>query len=135
MATIKKISGLTSFTDSEVLDSSDFMVVEDSTTGINHKVLVSDLSRAHSHSALLATVTIDSSKWDNTTLSQSVTVAGAYGTNSGVIMVTPVSRDDANNWCDYGLYLDDTGAAADTVRFTCTNIPPVSIEVFVYRVG
>ena len=135
MATIKKISGLTSFTDTEVLDSSDLMIVEDSSTGTNHKVLVSDLSKAHSHSTLLATVTIDSAKWSDTTLSQSVTVEGAYGANSGIIMVTPVSRDDANNWCDYGLYLDDTGAAENTVRFTCTSIPPVSITVYVYRVG
>lgn len=135
MAAIKKISGLTSFIDTEVLDSSDFMIVENSSTGTNHKVFVSDLSKAHNHSALLATVTIDSSKWSPTTLSQTVTVEGAYGANSGIIMVTPISRDDANNWCDYGLYSDDTGAAENTVRFTCTSVPPVSISVYVYRVG
>lgn len=135
MAAIKKISGLTEFTDTEVLDSSDLMIVEDSSTGTNHRVKVSELSKAHSHSTLLATVAIEPDKWTANELSQSVTVPGAYSKNSGIVMVTPISRDDANNWCDYGLYLDDSVSTKDTVRFTCLSIPPMSIKVYVYRVG
>ena len=102
---------------------------------MNYKVRASNLNVSHNHSELLATVSIDSPKWDNPTRSQSIAVPGAYAANSGIVMVTPATRNDADNWCDYGLFLDDSEPVVNTVKITCTSIPPVSINVFVYRIG
>ena len=129
MASIKKISGL----DAKSVPTGDDLVVIEDSTGVNYKVKASDLNASHNHSELLATATIDSSKWS--AKSQSITVAGAYAANSGIIMVTPVTRADADNWCDYGLFLDDSDPVVNTVKITCTSTPPVSINVFVYRIG
>ena len=131
MAEIKKISGLAAKSSPT---GDDFVVIEDS-TGVNYKVKASNLNVSHNHSELLATVTIDSSKWDTPTRSQSIAVPGAYAANSGIIMVTPATRTDADNWCDYGLFLDDSEPAVNTIRVTCTSLPSVSITVFVYRIG
>ena len=131
MAEIKKISGLTAKSSPT---GDDFVVIEDS-TGMNYKVKASSLNVSHNHSELLATVTIDSSKWDNLTKSQSVAVAGAYAANSGIVMVTPATRTDADNWCDYGLFLDDSDPVVNTIKVTCTSLPSSSITVFVYRIG
>lgn len=131
MAEIKKISGLAAKSSPT---GDDFVVIEDS-AGVNYKVKASSLSVSHNHSELLATVTIDSSKWDNLTKSQSVAVAGAYAANSGIVMVTPATRTDADNWCDYGLFLDDSDPVVNTIKVTCTSLPSSSITVFVYRIG
>ena len=131
MAEIKKISGLTAKSSPT---GDDFVVIEDS-TGVNYKVKASNLNVSHNHSELLATATIDSSKWATSTKSQSIAVPGAYAANSGIVMVTPATRTDADNWCDYGLFLDDSEPAVNTVKVTCTSIPSVSINVFVYRIG
>ena len=131
MAEIKKISGLTAKSSPT---GDDFVVIEDS-TGVNYKVKASNLNVSHNHSELLATVTIDSSKWNTSAKFQSITVAGAYAANSGIVMVTPATRTDADNWCDYGLFLDDSEPVVNTIKVTCTSIPSVSINVFVYRIG
>lgn len=131
MAEIKKISGLAAKSSPT---GDDFVVIEDS-AGVNYKVKASSLSVSHNHSELLATVTIDSSKWDNLTKSQSIAVAGAYAANSGIVMVTPATRTDADNWCDYGLFLDDSDPVVNTIKVTCTSLPSSSITVFVYRIG
>ena len=131
MAEIKKISGLAAKSSPT---GDDFVVIEAS-DGVNYKVKASSLSVSHNHSELLATVTIDSSKWNTSAKSQSITVAGAYAANSGIVMVTPATRTDADNWCDYGLFLDDSEPAVNTVKVTCTSIPSSSITVFVYRIG
>ncbi len=131
MAEIKKISGLAAKSSPT---GDDFVVIE-SSDGVNYKVRASNLSVSHNHSELLATVSIDSSKWDNSTRSQAIAVPGAYAANSGIIMVTPATRTDADNWCDYGLFLDDSDPAVNTIKVTCTSLPPVSITVFVYRIG
>ena len=131
MAEIKKISGLAAKSSPT---GDDFVVIEDS-AGVNYKVKASSLNVSHNHSELLATVAIDSSKWDNLTKSQSVAVAGAYAANSGIVMVTPATRTDADNWCDYGLFLDDSDPVVNTIKVTCTSLPSSSITVFVYRIG
>ena len=131
MAEIKKISGLTAKSSPT---GDDFVVIEDS-AGVNYKVKASSLNVSHNHSELLATVAIDSSKWDNLTKSQSIAVAGAYAANSGIVMVTPATRTDADNWCDYGLFLDDSDPVVNTIKVTCTSLPSSSITVFVYRIG
>ena len=131
MAEIKKISGLAAKSSPA---GDDFVVIEDS-TGVNYKVKASNLNVSHNHSELLATVTIDSSKWDTPTRSQSIAVPGAYAANSGIVMVTPATRTDADNWCDYGLFLDDSEPVVNTIKVTCTSLPSVSITVFVYRIG
>ena len=131
MAEIKKISGLAAKSSPT---GDDFVVIEDS-AGVNYKVKASSLNVSHNHSELLATVTIDSSKWDNLTKSQSIAVAGAYAANSGIVMVTPATRTDADNWCDYGLFLDDSDPVVNTIKVTCTSLPSSSITVFVYRIG
>ena len=131
MAEIKKISGLAAKSSPT---GDDFVVIEDS-AGVNYKVKASSLNVSHNHSELLATITIDSSKWDNLTKSQSVAVAGAYAANSGIVMVTPATRTDADNWCDYGLFLDDSDPVVNTIKVTCTSLPSSSITVFVYRIG
>lgn len=136
MAVIKKISGLTDFTDLTQLDNSDYLAVEDSTTGDIHKVTISELSKAHTHSALLSTASILSSGWDSATLSQTMSIPGVtYKPGKGVILVTPTSRQAADNWCDYGLYLDNTESREGMIRFTCTSIPPMNIEVYVHLVS
>ena len=131
MAEIKKISGLAAKSSPT---GDDFVVIEDS-AGVNYKVKASSLNVSHNHSELLATVTIDSSKWDNLTKSQSIAVAGAYAANSGIVMVTPATRTDADNWCDYGLFLDDSDPVVNAIKVTCTSLPSSSITVFVYRIG
>ena len=131
MAEIKKISGL----DAKTSPTGDDFVVIEASDGVNYKVKASNLNVSHNHSELLATVSIDSSKWDNSTKSQSVAVPGAYAANSGIVMVTPATRTDADNWCDYGLFLDDSAPVVNTIRVTCTSLPPSSITVFVYRIG
>ena len=131
MAEIKKISGLAAKSSPT---GDDFVVIE-SSDGVNYKVRASNLSVSHNHSELLATASIDSSKWDNSTRSQAIAVPGAYAANSGIVMVTPATRNDADNWCDYGLFLDDSEPVINTIRVTCTSLPPVSITVFVYRIG
>ena len=131
MAEIKKISGLAAKSSPT---GDDFVVIEAS-DGVNYKVKASSLNVSHNHSELLATVTIDSSKWNASTKSQSVAVAGAWAANSGIVMVTPATRTDADNWCDYGLFLDDSEPAVNTIKVTCTSLPPSSITVFVYRIG
>ena len=131
MAEIKKISGL----DAKSSPTGDDFVVIESSDGVNYKVKASNLNVSHNHSELLATATIDSSKWTTSTKSQSIAVPGAYAANSGIVMVTPATRADADNWCDYGLFLDDSEPVVNTVKITCTSIPPVSISVFVYRIG
>lgn len=131
MAEIKKISGLAAKSSPT---GDDFVVIEDS-TGVNYKVKASNLNVSHNHSELLATVTIDSSKWNTPTKSQSIAVPGAYAANSGIVMVTPATRTDADNWCDYGLFLDDSEPVVNTIKVTCTSLPASSITVFVYRIG
>ena len=131
MAEIKKISGL----DAKTSPTGDDFVVIEASDGVNYKVKASNLNVSHNHSELLATVSIDSSKWDNSTKSQSVAVPGAYAANSGIVMVTPATRTDADNWCDYGLFLDDSAPVVNTIKVTCTSLPPSSITVFVYRIG
>ena len=131
MAEIKKISGLAAKSSPT---GDDFVVIE-SSDGVNYKVRASNLSVSHNHSELLATVSIDSSKWTTSTRSQAIAVPGAYAANSGIVMVTLATRTDADNWCDYGLFLDDSDPAVNTIKVTCTSLPPVSITVFVYRIG
>ena len=63
MAEIKKISGLAAKSSPT---GDDFVVIE-SSDGVNYKVRASNLNVSHNHSELLATVSIDSSKWDNST--------------------------------------------------------------------
>ena len=131
MAEIKKISGL----DAKASPTGDDFVVIEASDGVNYKVKASNLNVSHNHSELLATATIDSSKWTTSTKSQSIAVPGAYAANSGIVMVTPATRTDADNWCDYGLFLDDSSPTVNTIKVTCTSIPSVSINVFVYRIG
>ena len=131
MASIKKISGL----DAKSAPTGDDLVVIEDSTGVNYKVKASTLNVSHNHSELLAIATIDSSRWNSSTKSQSIAVNGAYAANSGIVMVTPAARTDADSWCDYGLFLDDSDPVVNTIKVTCTSIPSVSINVFVYRIG
>lgn len=135
MATIKKISQLTQKSSPS---RTDYTIVEDSTSSTHCSVALASLSSAHDHGKDLGTVTLTADDWDNTALSQTVTVTGVInysGTHIGAILVTPETKQDADNWCDYGIYLDGSELRENTLRFTCLTIPTVDISVAVRYVG
>ena len=135
MATIKKISQLTQ---KDSPSRADYMILEDTTSSKHRSVLLSSLSKAHDHGKDLGTVTLVVGNWDDSTLSQTVTVTGVVNyssTHIGAILVVPASKQDADIWCDHGIYLDRSELRADTLRFTCLTIPTESVNVAIRYVG
>lgn len=135
MATIKKISQLAQ----KVSPSrTDYMILEDTASSEHRSVALSSLSKAHDHGKDLGTVTLIVGNWDDNTLSQTVTVTGVTnysGTHTGAILVVPASKQDADIWCDHGIYLDRSELRVDTLRFTCLTKPTESINVAIRYVG
>lgn len=76
----------------------------------------------------LGTFTILANGWDAGKLSQIVNVPGAHS-NKCTAMITPKTRADANLWCDFGIYYDDTYQEQDYMKFTCIEIPNVDIRI------
>ena len=76
----------------------------------------------------LGTFTILANGWDAGKLSQIVNVPGAHS-NRCTAMITPKTRADANLWCDFGIYYDDTYQEQDYMKFTCVEIPNVDIRI------
>ena len=135
MATIKKISQLSQ---KDSPSRADYMILEDVTSSKHHSVALSSLSKAHDHGKDLGTVILVAEDWDENTLSQSVTVTGVTNyssTHTGAILITPASKQDADIWCDHGIYLDRSELRANTLRFTCLTIPTESINVAIRYVG
>ena len=135
MATIKKISQLTQ---KDSPSRADYMILEDTMSSKHRSVLLSSLSKAHDHGKDLGTVALVVEDWDENTLSQTVTVTGVTNYSSahtGAILVTPASKQDADIWCDHGIYLDRSELRADTLRFTCLTIPTESVNVAIRYVG
>lgn len=135
MATIKKISQLTQKSSPS---RTDYMILEDTASSEHRSVALSSLSKAHDHGKDLGTVTLVAGDWDDNTLSQTVTVTGVTnysGTHTGAILVVPTSKQDADIWCDYGIYLDRSELRVDTLRFTCLTKPTESINVAIRYVG
>ena len=135
MATIKKISQLTQ---KDSPSRTDYTILEDTTSSEHRSVALSSLSKAHDHGKDLGTVTLVAGGWDGNTLSQVVTVTGVTNyssTHTGAILVTPVSKQDADIWCDHGIYLDRSELRENTLRFTCLTIPTKSINVAIRYVG
>ena len=76
--------------------------------------------------------------WDDNTLSQTIAVTGVINyssTHTGAILVTPASKQDADIWCDYGIYLDRSELRENTLRFTCLTKPTESISVAIRYIG
>ena len=135
MATIKKISQLAQ---KDSPSRVDYTILEDVTSSEHRSVALSSLSKAHDHGKDLGTVTLTSEDWEDSTLSQTVTVTGVVNyssTHTGAILVVPISKQDADIWCDYGIYLDRSELRADTLRFTCLTRPTESINVAIRYVG
>ena len=135
MATIKKISQLAQ---KDSPSRVDYTILEDITSSEHRSVALSSLSKAHDHGKDLGTVTLTSEDWEDSTLSQTVTVTGVVNyssTHTGAILVVPISKQDADIWCDYGIYLDRSELRADTLRFTCLTRPTESINVAIRYVG
>ena len=135
MATIKKISQLTQKSSPS---RTDYMILEDTTSSEHRSVALSSLSKAHDHGKDLGMVTLIAGDWDDNTLSQTVTVTGVTnysGTHTGAILVVPASKQDADIWCDHGIYLDRSELRVDTLRFTCLTKPTESINVTIRYVG
>ena len=135
MATIKKISQLTQ---KDSPSRTDYMILEDTTSSEHRSVALSSLSKAHDHGKDLGTVTLVVGNWDDNTLSQTVTVTGVVNYSSshvGAILVVPASKQDADIWCDHGIYLDRSELRENTLRFTCLTIPTESVNVAIRYVG
>ena len=135
MATIKKISQLTQKTSPS---RTDYMILEDTTSSKHRSVALSSLSKAHDQGKDLGRDTLVVGDWDDNTLSQTVTVTGVTnysGTHTGAILVVPASKQDADIWCDHGIYLDRSELRVDTLRFTCLTKPTESINVAIRYVG
>ena len=135
MATIKKISPSAQ---KDSPSSVDYTILEDVTSSEHRSVALSSLSKAHDHGKDLGTVTLTSEDWEDSTLSQTVTVTGVVNyssTHTGAILVVPISKQDADIWCDHGIYLDRSELRADTLRFTCLTRPTESINVAIRYVG
>lgn len=135
MATIKKISQLSQ---KDSPSRVDYTILEDITSSEHRSVALSSLSKAHDHGKDLGTVTLTSEDWEDSTLSQTVTVTGVVNyssTHTGAILVVPISKQDADIWCDHGIYLDRSELRADTLRFTCLTRPTESINVAIRYVG
>lgn len=76
--------------------------------------------------AVAKTVTLYSSGWSSN--SQTVTVTGVVAdTNAQAIDVSPVSKTDADNWAQAGVWC--TAQGANTLTFTCTEVPSANINV------
>ena len=104
----------------------------------HRSVLSSSLPKAHDHGKDLGTVTLVVGHWDDSTLSQTVTVTGVVNyssTHIGAILVVPASKQDADIWCDHGIYLDRSELRENTLRFTCLTKPTESISVAIRYVG
>lgn len=135
MATIKKISGLNNYEPSDTANPNIYIAVENTSesTGGIRKMALTDMPKTHQHSKSLGEITIASGGWSNK--GQVCTCTGADYAH-GVIMITPSSRADANNWCDYGLYVDLTYTTNDKVKFTYdADLTPPTINVMAYQVG
>lgn len=135
MATIKKISQLAQ---KDSPSRVDYTILEDITSSEHRSVALSSLSKAHDHGKDLGTVTLTSEDWEDSTLSQTVTVTGVVNyssTHTGAILVVPISKQDADIWCDHGIYLDRSELRANTLRFTCLTRPTESINVAIRYVG
>ena len=135
MATIKKISQLAQ---KDSPSRVDYTILEDVTSSEHRSVALSSLSKAHDHGKDLGTVTLTSEDWEDSTLSQTVTVTGVVNyssTHTGAILVVPISKQDADIWCDHGIYLDRSELRANTLRFTCLTRPTESINVAIRYVG
>lgn len=135
MATIKKISQLSQ---KDSPSRVDYTILEDVTSSEHRSVALSSLSKAHDHGKDLGTVTLTSEGWEDSTLSQTVTVTGVVNyssTHTGAILVVPISKQDADIWCDHGIYLDRSELRANTLRFTCLTRPTESINVAIRYVG
>ena len=135
MAAIKKISQLTQ---KDSPSRADYMILEDAASSKHHSVTLRSLSKAHDHGKDLGTATLVVEGWDENTLSQTVTVTGVMNyssTHTGAILITPASKQDADIWCDHGIYLDRSELRANTLRFTCLTIPTESVNVAIRYVG
>ena len=102
MATIKKISQLAQ---KDSPSRVDYTILEDVTSSEHRSVALSSLSKAHDHGKDLGTVTLTSEDWEDSTLSQTVTVTGVVNyssTPTGAILIVPISKQDADIWCDHG---------------------------------
>ena len=116
----------------------DYMILEDITSSEHRSVALSSLSKAHDHGKDLGTVTLVAENWDDNTLSQTIAVTGVINyssTHTGAILVTPASKQDADIWCDYGIYLDRSELRENTLRFTCLTKPTESISVAIRYIG
>ena len=135
MATIKKISQLAQ---KDSPSRVDYTILEDVTSSKHRSVALSSLSKAHDHGKDLGTVTLTSEDWEDSTLSQTVTVTGVVNyssTHTGAILIVPISKQDADIWCDHGIYLDRSELRENTLRFTCLTKPTESISVAIRYVG
>ena len=135
MATIKKISQLTQ---KDSPSRTDYMILEDTTSSEHRSVALSSLSKAHDHRKDLGTVTLVAENWDDNTLSQTIAVTGVINyssTHTGAILVTPASKQDADIWCDHGVYLDRSELRENTLHFTCLTKPTESISVAIRYIG
>ena len=75
---------------------------------------------------VLRTATLTTSGWSAN--SQTVTVTGVVANNNAqAIDVSPLSKTDADNWAQAGVWC--TAQGANTLTFTCTEVPPANINV------
>ena len=73
-----------------------------------------------------ATVTLTTSGWSSNT--QTVTVSGVVAdTNAQAIDMSPVSKIDADNWAQAGVWC--TAQGINTLTFTCAEVPSANINV------
>ena len=74
----------------------------------------------------LRTATLTASGWSSN--SQTVTVTGVVANNNAqAIDVSPLSKTDADNWAQAGVWC--TAQGANTLTFTCTEVPSANINV------
>lgn len=75
---------------------------------------------------VLRTATLTTSGWSSN--SQTVTVTGVVANNNAqAIDVSPLSKTDADNWAQAGVWC--TAQGANTLTFTCTEVPSANINV------
>lgn len=72
--------------------------------------------------------TLLSADWNDSSLSQTISVPGANAAES-TIVITPKTRFDADVWMDYGVYYDDSYREANYMRFTCKESPLQDIQI------
>lgn len=101
------------------------------TRTVNGKALSSNISLTAadvgaSEKAKISSVVLSASGWSSN--SQTVTVTGVVAnTNAQAIDVSPVSKTDADNWAQAGVWC--TAQGANALTFTCTEVPSANINV------